>query len=225
MAMAKSTGKCAICGKSYSKSGISRHLQSCLEKERAAARSAPSRSGPKLKGLHLAIEGRDFPGYWLHLEMTAGESLRVLDQFLRDTWLECCGHLSAFYIQGREYCPGSRVNVGRILSQGMRFYHRYDFGTMTDLTLRVLSQGDASEGASGIRVLARNDPPEHPCFKCGATAAQICTECAWSGEGFYCGECAAVHTTQSPSCVEMFLPVVNSPRMGECAYTGPEDDG
>ena len=96
--------------------------------------------------------------------------LRVLDQFLRDTWLECCGHLSAFYIQGKEYSPGSRVNTGRILSQGMQFYHRYDFGSMTDLTLRVMSQGDASDGASGIRVLARNDPPEIPCFKCGASS-------------------------------------------------------
>ena len=225
MAMAKSTGKCAICGKSYSKSGISRHLNSCLEKERAAASSAPSRDGLKMKSFHLAIEGRDYPDYWLHLEMTSDAPLRVLDQFLRDTWLECCGHLSAFFIQGREYSPGSRVNAGRILSQGMQFYHRYDFGTMTELTLRVLSQGDASEGASRIRVLARNDPPAIPCFKCRASAAQICTECVWDGEGFYCGECAARHTVQSPSCDEMFLPVVNSPRMGECAYTGPEDDG
>ena len=107
MAMAKSTGKCAICGKSYSKSGISRHLNSCLEKERAAASSAPSRDGLKMKSFHLAIEGRDYPDYWLHLEMTSNAPLRVLDQFLRDTWLECCGHLSAFFIQGREYSPGS----------------------------------------------------------------------------------------------------------------------
>ena len=90
--------------------------------------------------LPSAIEGRDYPDYWLHLEMTSDAPLRVLDQFLRDTWLECCGHLSAFFIQGREYSPGSRVNAGRILSQGMQFYHRYDFGTMTELTLRVLSQ-------------------------------------------------------------------------------------
>ena len=148
MAMAKSTGKCAICGKSCSKSGISRHLNSCLEKERAAASSAPSRGGLKMHGFHLAIEGRDYPDYWLHLEMTSDAPLRVLDQFLRDTWLECCGHLSAFFIEGREYSPGSRVNAGRILSQGMQFYHRYDFGTMTDLTLQVLSQGDPSESLS-----------------------------------------------------------------------------
>ncbi len=225
MATAKSTGKCTICGESYSKSGISRHLTSCLDKERAAASHTPSRGGLKMKGFHLAIEGRDFPGYWIHLEMTADAPLQVLDQFLRDTWLECCGHMSAFYIQGREYSSGSRVNAGRILSQGMQFSHQYDFGTTTELTLRVLSQGDTSKGPSGIRVLARNDPPAIPCFKCGATAAQICTECAWDGEGFYCSECAALHTIQSPSCVEMFLPVVNSPRMGECAYTGPEDDG
>ena len=225
MAMPKSMGRCAICGKSFSKSGISRHLNSCLKRESAAASSPTPRGGLKIKAFHLAIEGRDFPGYWLHLEMTADAPLRVLDQFLRYTWLECCGHMSAFCIEGKEYSPGSRVNVGRVLSQGMQFYHRYDFGSMTDLTLRVVSQGDASESGSPIRVLARNDPPEFPCFKCGASAAQICTECVWDGEGFYCGECAALHEVQSPSCDEMFLPVVNSPRMGECAYTGPEEDG
>ena len=113
MARAKTTGKCAICGKSYSKPGISRHLSSCLEKERAAAtNSAPSRGGLKMKGFHLAVEGRDSPEYWLHLEVTADAPLRVLDQFLRDTWLECCGHLSAFYIQDREYSPGSRGQCG-----------------------------------------------------------------------------------------------------------------
>lgn len=24
-----------------------------------------------------------------------------LDQFIRDIWVECCGHLSAFYIEGK----------------------------------------------------------------------------------------------------------------------------
>ncbi len=183
-----------------------------------------SGGGLKPKWFHLAVEGRNFPEYWLHVELTADAPLRVLDQFLRDTWLECCGHLSAFYIQGREYSAGSRAKAGGIFSAGMQFYHRYDLGSSTDLTLRVLSQGDASEGATGIRVLARNNSPEIPCVKCGALAAQICTECIWDRQGFYCGECAALHTVQSPSCEEMFLPVVNSPRMGECAYTGPAGD-
>ena len=223
MVEVSSRGKCFLCDKSFTKSGISRHLKACQERDRASADRVRAPGGLKMKGFRLAIEGRDFPGYWLHLEITADATLRVLDQFLRDTWLECCGHMSAFYIEGKEHSPGSRVNLGRILSQGMQFYHRYDFGTMTDLTLRVMSQGDASEGASGIRVLARNDPPVIPCVKCGAPAAQMCTECIWDGEGFYCGECAALPTVQSPSCDEMFLPVVNSPRMGECAYTGPED--
>ena len=224
MAIPRSTGKCDLCDKHFSKSGISRHLKSCRERERAASAKVPSGGGLKLKGFHLAVEGRDSPEYWLHLEITADAPLWALDRFLRDTWLECCGHMSAFYIEGREYSANSRVNTGRIFSRGMQFYHRYDFGTMTDLSLRVLSQGDASEGVSGIRVLARNDPPAITCVKCQASAAQICTECVWDGEGFYCNECARLHTVDSPSCDEMFLPVVNSPRMGECAYTGPDDD-
>jgi hypothetical protein len=30
--------------------------------------------------------------YWMHLEVAAGTTLTILDRFLRDTWLECCGH-------------------------------------------------------------------------------------------------------------------------------------
>lgn len=36
--------------------------------------------------------------YWLYLEMPARATLTDLDGFLRDIWLECCGHLSAFDI-------------------------------------------------------------------------------------------------------------------------------
>src|SRR5260370_19281758 len=39
----------------------------------------------------------------MHLELPANATLADLDDFLRDTWLECCGHLSEFTIKDVSY--------------------------------------------------------------------------------------------------------------------------
>jgi hypothetical protein len=45
--------------------------------------------------------------YWLHIEMPARAKLADLDSFLRGIWLECCGHLSEFTVNGLKYSsPG-----------------------------------------------------------------------------------------------------------------------
>ncbi len=210
-----SKGNCVLCGKSFSKSGISRHLQSCREKSAMGGRS---------RGFHLAIEGRDLPEYWLHLDVAADAPLAALDRYLRETWLECCGHLSAFYFGGRKRSSRSRDKLGRILSLGMQFTHEYDFGDTTELSLRVVWEGDVNVDAGAIRLLARNDPPTLTCVGCGAAAAQICTRCAWEGEGLFCGECVVPHIAMQERGEGMLLPVVNSPRIGMCGYTGPESE-
>lgn len=52
-------------------------------------------SGPSF---HLVIEGRYAKAYWMHVAAPLAAPLSKLDRFLRDTWLECCGHLSAFHV-------------------------------------------------------------------------------------------------------------------------------
>lgn len=49
------------------------------------------------------ITGKYDKDYWLIIEISENTSLKELDQFLRDIWLECCGHLSAFEIGGIQY--------------------------------------------------------------------------------------------------------------------------
>ena len=232
MANVNTRGSCLLCARSFSKSGMSRHLRSC----RGENKGGDGRPGRRRQGYHLAVEGLDRPQYWLHLEIAGNSPLEVLDYFLRRTWLECCGHMSCFVIRGRNHFREDRgiwadlfdldmeASLSEVLTPRSRFVHEYDLGSTTELGLRVVSQGDVSVDRSGIRLLARNDPPAIPCFKCGAQAARICTECVWDGEGFYCDECARLHVTERPSCDEMSLPVVNSPRMGECAYTGPDEE-
>jgi len=204
---------------------MTKHLKSCKQKESISKTPSSGRSPRKTKTFHLVVEGRYLHDYWIHLELPANARLEALDRFLREIWLECCGHMSAFTIADRTYsvAPMAELNdksmnvkLDKVLEPGMRFYHDYDFGTTTYLALKVVSQQESQIKGRSIQVLARNEPPSIPCMSCGKTAAQVCTECLWSGEGWLCDQCAADHECGE----DMLLPVVNSPRVGMCGYTG-----
>jgi hypothetical protein len=207
---------------------MTRHLKSC--KQRRAASEAPSGEPRrrKTKIFHLVVEGRYAPQYWLHLEAPVEAKLEDLDDFLRDIWVECCSHMSAFTIDGKSYTSAGPfgalvgrqsemgVELGEMVSPGMRFIYEYDFGTSTELVLRVVSEREGEMGDDRVRLLARNDPPSISCEVCGEPATQVCAQCIWSGGGWLCDKCARKHECGE----EMFLPVVNSPRVGMCGYTG-----
>lgn len=235
MARQTSVGECQICGGTYSKSGMTRHLAACGARARQDAGSG-RRKRKELQLFHLVVEGRYLPDYWLHLEMPAKTTLDKLDLYLRDIWLECCGHLSDFTIDGVHYdvlageevdfmdglfsfetAPMQGTSLDSVLTKGTRFQHRYDFGSTTHLRLRVTNtyRGPATLG-QGILLLARNAPPEILCSDCGAQAAWICIECMWQGAGLLCETCREKHVSHS----EWFMPIVNSPRTGVCGYTG-----
>ena len=224
MATGTSTGTCSFCGRSFGKSGIARHLKSCKDRAGGSERAdGPTGRRSKMgRGFHVVVEGRPQSQYWMHLEVPAKLQLLELDSFLRGIWLECCGHLSAFTVGNTTYSSDSmgdfdddmEIALGRLFLPGMRFRHEYDFGTTTELALKVVSEGEMA--GRDIRVLARNDAPVLPCGECGSPAAETCMECSWGGNGLLCDECAAKHACGE----EMFLPMVNSPRTGICDYSG-----
>ena len=84
MAQAASKGNCYLCGRTISKTAFKKHL---LEKHNDAVGDAQT---CKL----LKVEGADEKAYWLYLDMPMSATLKTLDRFLRDIWLECCGHES-----------------------------------------------------------------------------------------------------------------------------------
>jgi hypothetical protein len=220
-----SEGQCNLCGVTFSKSAMTRHLKSCKQKEQNSGKSSPSRNLRQAEIFHLMVEGRYAPDYWMHLEVPADATLEDLDSFLRRIWLECCGHMSAFMIEGKTYSvapmaefddESMETRLDDVLNPGMKFNYEYDFGSTTHLSMKVVSQEQKQIKDEFITVLARNEPPSIHCMSCGKMAAQVCTECLWSGEGWLCDECAAEHKCGE----EMLLPVVNSPRVGVCGYTG-----
>ncbi|HYU76674.1 MAG TPA: hypothetical protein VEL31_28735, partial [Ktedonobacteraceae bacterium] len=183
----------------------------------------------KGKGFLLLVEGYRMPEYWMYLEAPAQATLGDLDKLLRNTWLECCGHLSAFEIAGVSYSSDAemasgwgsgdksmKIKLDKALEPGMKFSHEYDFGTTTELSLKVFSERESEVKGKSIRILARNEAPVILCQSCGKPATEVCSQCVYDGEGWLCEECAEDHECGE----EMFLPVVNSPRVGMCGYTG-----
>lgn len=214
-----SQGKCNLCGKTVGKVAMTRHLTKCKAEH-------PDQGHTRV--FHLLVEG--YRTYWLHIEMPAGAKLARLDKFLREIWLECCGHLSAFTIAGQRYdvAPENDPWTGvkdksmsaaleSVLRVGDKFEHEYDFGTTTELTLKVVAERDGALKTNDVRILARNDPPAFLCAVCGKPAAQVCTQCVYEGpQAWLCDEHAEEHECGE----DYFLPVVNSPRVGMCGYTG-----
>lgn len=96
MARFTSYGTCALCGYRSTKGAITRHLKRCAPAHDKA-------SGKSARLFHLRVEGAYDPAYWLDVELGADLTLRDLDGFLRETWLECCGHLSMFAIGNVHY--------------------------------------------------------------------------------------------------------------------------
>lgn len=225
MAVPMTKGKCSVCNATFSKAAMTKHLESCNQRKADLETSAEKLNLRKAKNFHLVVEGRHLPEYWMHLAVPFNATLKDLDDFLRNIWLECCGHLSAFTIEEKIYSVspmkeykerGMKISVGNALRPGIKFYHEYDFGTTTDLTLHVVSVLESRAKGKSIQLLARNEPPSIPCEKCGNSATQVCTECICSDGGWLCDECASGHECGE----EMLLPVVNSPRVGMCAYSG-----
>ncbi len=226
-------GTCNVCGQTYNKAAMTNHLKACLRKHKTEQETAG-----KQKTYVLSVDGDWRPEYWMYLEVPGAATLAELDQFLRDTWLECCGHLSAFTIgqvryeldtgmvdsMWKDFFGPSRptrnmsARLYSVLKPGLHFHHEYDFGTTTDLRLKVILEDERYEQSKEIRVLGRNLPPPIPCEVCGKPATLVCGSCMFSGEGWVCKKCGKKH-----SCGEdMLLPVVNSPRVGMCGYTGYE---
>ena len=235
-------GDCYRCGESYTKRGMSRHLRACL----------PDSDGEAT--LHLRIAGARRSDYWLHLALEGETTLATLDSFLRRLWLECCSHMSAFTVGNVRYekpytddepAIGLRterrpmdVPIGSVVgATDEEFGYEYDFGSTTALEIRVVDVGgwdleslaergtDAvTAGPDEIALLARNHEPEIACGSCDEPAETVCQTCLWERgpDAWLCEACADAHEDDCtrPS----YLPRVNSPRTGVCAYAGSSMD-
>lgn len=226
-------GVCQLCLRTrLAKRELLAHLKTCLQQQGPLRSHAKSQMSPKFL---LLVEGSNLPEYWAYIEVGRERHLHTLDEILRNTWLECCGHLSAFTIGNKRYESHDDTDEGRnplkangmeevleqVLEPGMVFSYQYDFGSSTHLTLCVVDTYERkSFKGKSFPVLACNVPPVISCSLCGRFATRVCPQCrerdSPGGRGWYCRRCAKQHKCGEKT----MLPVRNSPRVGVCCYTG-----
>lgn len=210
-----SEGKCVYCNTTFSQKDIVKHLAvhlAQMEKESA---------GKKNKTFcHIEVsEGLMF----LHLLVNGSAKMSAIDYFLREIWLECCGHMSGF--KNKNFEISKNDLVANIFSPKVKVFYDYDYGDTTSLVLKAHKQYQLSLKYD-IVLLSRNEPLKILCSVCKKKPAiSLCTTCFYDKEAFYCKSCAAKHEETCEDFADYAnMPVVNSPRMGVCGYTGGSID-
>lgn len=203
------TGNCRLCNVSLEQKKIKRHIIKCTK-------NLKQKNDAYLIYVHC-------DHYWVYLSIPINKTLKNFDLFLRELWLECCGHLSCFTINKKRYESykeykdelDMNIKLTKVLNEGIKFYYEYDFGTTTMLNIECLSL--IKTDSNNIVILARNQEPIYKC-DCGNIAKEICCSCAWDENGFLCKNCEKEHKCEE----SYFLPIVNSPRIGLCGFTGDD---
>lgn len=213
MLKSKNVGTCLLCKENIDHRSIIKHLSQCLANEE------PHKASTSQKEKISLIKIFSGKYFWLYVEINGSASLDELDSFLREIWLECCGHMSQFNIDGEGYSSDGEMNksIQHVIDVGTEFDYEYDFGTTTELEGKVISVRPGKL-KKPVRLLARNHLPEGIlCKTCQKNADVICSVCY----DFCCNKCKKKHKRCEGE--EFMLPVVNSPRMGMCGYAGPDE--
>jgi hypothetical protein len=206
----KSEGKCLFCDKTFAKAGINRHLATHLNEKSKAEKSGNS--------FLVKVETNKRWGatpYFLSLWVDGDTTMKTIDKFLRDIWLECCGHLSKFHN------AGMAKKAKDVFHKDLVLEYEYDFGSSTDLMVTVVDEYHIKADKK-IVLLSRNEPLEILCSICKKKPATVmCSVCLGYDEDIFCDECAKIHEEKCEDFADYAeMPVVNSPRMGVCGYDG-----
>jgi hypothetical protein len=211
----KSEGKCVFCKKMLSQKDIEKHLAMHLaEMEKADADKKPKTY------YHIVVEADVM---FLHLLVKGSNTMKTIDNFLRDIWLDCCDHLSGF--GHKNFKVSMKHLVKDVFEPQIKIYHDYDYGSTTRIFLKGLMQYQLSI-KQDIMLLSRNEPINFICSTCKQKpAVNICTTCSYDMYAMFCESCSSKHEEDCEDFADYgCMPVVNSPRMGVCGYTGGRID-
>lgn len=216
-------GNCAFCGREMTGGGMNKHLQSCLERQKAIQTAVSSKTTPQ-SIYHLRVRDAYDNNFWLHLEINGRSTLKDLDRYLRAIWLECCGHMSQFSVggwRGQEIAMSRKIEA--VLAPGVTLTHIYDFGTSSETLIQSLSVREGTPLTKHpIYLMARNNVPEAACAECGAAATWYCADCLVE-KGEWINLCANHLNTHDHDEYGGPSPLINSPRLGMCGYDGPAE--
>ncbi len=206
----QSEGVCVYCNKTVKKQGLSRHIATHLKQMELETKKPQN-------ALHLVVSAGP---YFLHLLVPAICDLADLDYFLRDIWLECCGHISAFSHVRYGDDIDKDTRIGKAFERIDSLFYAYDFGSTTELG--IANKGIYNIPTKQIVLVSRNQPLPIMCSTCQKLPATCMCIVHYDGDsGWYCKVCAPKHKKECSDFADYAkMPVVNSPRCGVCGYTG-----
>ncbi|HNW90777.1 MAG TPA: hypothetical protein PKN48_14045 [Bacteroidales bacterium] len=206
----KSEGICIFCNEIISQQHQTKHLAEHLavvEKEQKNAETG---------SWHIKVEAGEM---FLQLLVDGNVTFKALDKYLRDIWVECCGHMSAF--RHRNMKISMKNTLDEVCSPRLKIDYEYDFGDTTYLEVSI-NKRYAIKTPEKIKLLSRNNPLKLMCAICKKKPAEIiCPICMYEENALFCNSCSEIHEKECSDFGEdTQLPVVNSPRMGVCGYGG-----
>jgi hypothetical protein len=203
----KSEGKCLFCSQSLPREQLGKHLDAHLTKMQKEDTGKSHETY-----CHIVVEADIM---FLHLLVKGKAALKKIDDFLRDIWLDCCGHLSNF--GHKDFKISATQKVSDVFESKVKIFHDYDYGSPTRVLLKGIKNYNLKL-KEDIVLLSRNEPLKLICSKCKKPATNICTFCDYD---FYCKNCSIKHEKECEDFNDYAkMPVVNSPRMGVCGYMG-----
>ena len=222
-------GKCYYCNDELSERTIKRHVKGCKVRKQKIEESIAGSKKTKNQYILSIVPQYESREYCLYIAIDIEATLKNLDSFLRNIWLECCGHLSSFLIDDVTYDSSMEKEFGfysesetmefklqQVISVGDKFRYDYDFGSTTILKLEVVDEYLTGESHSQIEILARNEEIQYFCADCNKKAAYF----NYEENKFFCEECIDEDEDEDM----LYSPeYTNSPRDGVCGYEGERD--
>ena len=156
-----SEGRCHVCGGALRADEVRSHATTCFMdavRSRYTVRDVDERYA-RSQPLMIWVRSEELR-HWMMLTVQPTTSLRQLDQFLRNQWLECCGHMSHFEIGNVQYSacvpgPGDPPmfdtdlaepheqhmvhTVEETITIGDPFRHEFDYGDTTYVDLECVA--------------------------------------------------------------------------------------
>lgn len=169
------SGDCHLCGRTIScLRYMHDHLESCIR----PWTWQPRDDDQEINDTFTRVTFKAEPNFWMVAVIREDVTLRQVDEFLRNVWLECCNHLSQFDFGGMmvgcdEFDEEMRHHFDdidtshvatfdselmKIALPGTTFKHEYDMGSesITEITVNGLLELPESRP---ITVVAQNHPP------------------------------------------------------------------
>jgi len=213
-------GICFVCNAQFPIAECKKHMNECVNNMIAET----DNSNQSLTILHLVAEVD--PKYWLYVIVRSDATLKDLNKFLREYWMED-DHLSCFeYISAITTIPTMTLKEIPMKSTiktvfcdtSVNVQYIFDYGAWTYVYIKLVGIAVSKKEISHPMVIAKNVPLYHECTECKkAPGVALCSCDKCMCEGCSVNGCAECQLEQ-----DELSPVFDSPRMGRGGFDGSD---